>query len=172
MRETMLVAVLLAHIPLAIPLAALATEGAARGASSPASPLPVEAVKKAVDEHVQARMREGNGVYRLQDALTGRTLELVFEHTGVVAAEGVWSVHDKALRTSGGHDYYACTMFHPAHGPEDRRYDLDFRVEPRDQSYVVREVVIHRDGKLVDGKWVWTPRQPPRPIEVPVGSGF
>jgi hypothetical protein len=149
----------------------LAAEGTTGAAANATPAVPSEAVKRAVDDHVQARMREGNGVYRVKDERTGEVLELVFEHTGIVGAEGLWSVHDQSSRAPGGKDYFACTMFHPARGPADRRYDLDFRVVQEHQSFAVREVVIHRDGKRVDGRWVWTPRQPqPRPVGTGSGS--
>jgi hypothetical protein len=137
----------------------------------PPSPLASpEAAKKAVEQHVEAKTREGHGAYRLEDDQTGEVLELVYEDTAIVAAGGVWSVHDGA-RTAARSDFYACSTFHPAHGSADRRYDLDFRVEPRATGYVVREVVIHRDGKRVGGSWVWTARPAPKPHELDTGAG-
>ena len=151
-------------------LSIASTVGLAAGETATPTPnsppsIPVEAVKKVVDEHVQAKVREGRGVYRIRDEVTGEELELVFEHTGIVGAGTIWSVHDR-FRTAARDDFYACTMFHPVRRAPDRRYDLDFRVEPRAGGYVVREVVIHREGKLVDGKWVWTARRSPKPREV------
>jgi hypothetical protein len=168
--------VLLASLLPLVPSALAAPDGAALGTiATPAEAhgapaVPVEAVKKAVDAHVQERTREGNGVYRIRDERTGEVLELAFEHTGVVGAEGIWSAHDRSSRASGGKDYFACTIFHPARGPADRRYDLDFRVVPQDGAYVVQEVAIHKDGKWVDGRWVWTPREP-KPQAVSRSSG-
>lgn len=141
-----------------------AAEPAAPAPDAPRS-IPAEAVKKVVDEYVQAKVREGQGVYRIRDDMTGEELELVFEHTGIVGAGTIWSVHDR-FRTAERSDFYACTMFRPVRGAADRRYDLDFRVEPQAGGYVVREVVIHREGKRVDGKWVWTSRQPPKSRKV------
>ncbi len=155
------------------------TVGAPRAADAPSPPservkadvpsVPSEAVKRAVEEHVEARTREGHGVYRLEDDQTGETLELVYEHTSIVAAGVVWGIHDGA-RTAARSDYYACSAFHPAHGPADRGYDLDFRVEPRATGYVVREVVIHRDGKRVRGTWQWTARPAPKPHDLDAGT--
>jgi hypothetical protein len=129
------------------------------GGAAPASSVPeasgfdAEEVKAAVARHVDAQQREGGGVYRLKDDLTGEQLDLEFVDIGVVGSEALWKIHDAARHVNGS-GYFACTHFHPVGAPGEKLYDIDFRVARRDGMLEVIEASIHKEPRLEGGKWV------------------
>ncbi len=116
-----------------------------------------EQVKAAVDDHIQARLKEGGGVFRLIDDRSGDKLELEFVRVGIVGVGGLWRIHDPARKAEGG-GYFACTFFRPAGAPREKLYDIDLWLSPRDGRLEVTEVRIHKEPRLVKGKWVREPR--------------
>lgn len=131
------------------------------GADSTSGGYTAEQVRAAVEEHIRRTVRESGGVYRVPDESTGETLELEFVQASLISAAALWRVHDPDHRVDG-RAYFACLLFHPIGAPEEKVYDVDVRVEPRDGALVVTDVRIHKEKQLVDGKWIWEPR-PARP---------
>ncbi len=117
-----------------------------------------EQAKATVEEHVQHRVRDSGGVYRLADEQAGTTLDLEFVAVSLVSAGSLWRVHDPDRRV-GTNAFAACIRFHPVGAPEQKLYDVDMLVEPRDGRLAVTDVRIHKEMQLVDGKWVWEPRK-------------
>lgn len=140
------------RLPTAAAALSLALAPAARG-EAPARFTP-EQVRAAVIEDIQAKVREGGGVYRLRDDRTGEVLELEMEQVAMVSTEGLWRIHDPTRQVSpDARGYFACVNFHPRGGPPQKRYDVDIRVSTDGGRLAVAEVLIHRVPRLVDGKW-------------------
>jgi hypothetical protein len=116
-----------------------------------------EQVRATVEEHVQRTVRQSGGVYPMPDDASGETLELEFIQTALVSAGALWRVHDPDHRVDG-RAYLACLRFHLIGAPEEKIYDIDVRVEPRDGELAVTDARIHKEKRLVDGKWIWEAR--------------
>ncbi len=126
----------------------------AEGRSDAASAYTIERVRAAAEEHVQRAVRDSDGIYRLPDPRTGKTLDLEFIQVSLVSAGNLWSVHDPDRRVDA-RAFLACTRFHAVGAPEGKDYDVDMLVEPRDGTLAVTEVRLHKEKQLVDGKWIW-----------------
>lgn len=111
-----------------------------------------EQVKAAVARHIDMKRSDGGGVYRLTDDLTGERLELELVEIGIVGVEALWRIHDAARRTDGA-GYFACSLFHPIGAPGEKLYDIDFWVSRRDGKLEVTEARIHKEPRLVGGRW-------------------
>ena len=118
-----------------------------------------EEVRAAVEQHVQRKVSEDRGVYRLVDGRTGERVDLEFLHVGVVGAAEVWQVHDRS-QAKPAHGWAACVRFHPVGTPAERVFDVDVAVEPRGDTLEVTDVHIHKVTQLENGKWVWKERPP------------
>jgi hypothetical protein len=116
-----------------------------------------EQIKAAANDHVQAKLREGGGLYRMLDDKTGERLELELVGIGIVAVAGLWRIHDPE-RGVGESGYFACVILHPVGAPRDKRYDVDVRFLPRQGKLEAVEARIHKEPRLVKGQWVMVPR--------------
>jgi hypothetical protein len=116
-----------------------------------------EQVRAAANDHVQAKLREGGGLYRMLDDKTGERLELEFVDVAIVAAAGLWRIHDPE-RGAGESGYFACVALHPPGAPRGKRYDVDVRFLPRQGKLEAVEARIHKEPRLVKGQWVMVPR--------------
>jgi hypothetical protein len=117
----------------------------------------VERARLAVEEHVRRTMRESGGVYPLADPRSKKTLELEFVGVSLVSGGSLWTVHDPDRRVDP-HAFFACLLFHPVGGPQEKVYDVDMLVEPRDGGLAVTDVRLHKEKRLVAGKWIWEAR--------------
>jgi hypothetical protein len=131
----------------------------AAGERRPAAPSTADQVRAAIEDHVQAAVRDTGGVYRIRDG-TGRMLELEFVSVGVVTAGALWKTHDPQ-RHVNGRVFVACACFHASGEPPEKIFDVDLEVDPRDGKLAVTDVLVHREKQLVDGQWVW--KELPRP---------
>ncbi len=136
-----------------------ATKSADRGGNG-ASDYTAERVRSTVEEHVQRTARESGGVYRLPDERVGKTLDLEFVAVSLVGSGTLWKVHDPDRPVDAG-AFFACIRFHPVGSPKEKLYDVDMLVEPRQGALAVTDVRIHKERRLVDGKWVWEVRRAP-----------
>jgi hypothetical protein len=123
---------------------------------APAVHIPEERVRAAVQEHVASTMKD-SGVYRLEDPRTGKMVDLEFLHVGVVSSGALWNVHDPG-RHVDERASYGCVLFHRAGAPPENVFDVDMLVEPRDGETAVTDVRLHKEKRLVNGKWTWEPR--------------
>lgn len=114
---------------------------AAEHAGHGAAGYTAEQIKTAMNGHIQSQLQQGGGVYRLTDDKTGEKLELEFV-----------KIHDP-VRKIEGKGYFACTDFRPKGAAPDRLYDIDFWLNPKDGKLAVTEVRVHKEPKLVGGKW-------------------
>lgn len=157
-------------VDLAVAVATIGLSGGA-GAGEPAasseegrSVHAAERVRATVEEHIRNAAAESGGLYRLRDERTGRTLDLELVRASIVSTSALWKVHDPRHRDEG-QAFFACTLFHLAGGPPEKRYDVDVRVEPRGGELVVTDVRIHKETQLVAGKWIWEERAPSLPAD-------
>lgn len=102
-------------------------------------------IKDALKAYIDQKTKGGKEPLTLKDDKTGETLALVFV-----------KVHDPVRKFKDGR-FFACTDFHPQGAPE-KLYDLDFWLTPKGDRLEVTEVRIHKEPKLVDGKWEKVPR--------------
>jgi len=102
-------------------------------------------IMSAIEAHV-LEARTANGVFVLEDSLTGETVEL--EYIGI---------HQPVRRLAGDGRFFACTDFR-AEGSEDRYYDIDFWLNDDSGDIEVGEVRIHKVPKEIDGQWVQVPK--------------
>jgi hypothetical protein len=118
-----------------------------------------EQARTAIEDHVRRTLDEGRGLYSVVD-VDGRTLALEFVHVGVVGAGDLWKFHDPE-RQVGPDAFFACMRLHAPGEPAEQEYDVDVLVEPRDGKLAVTDVRMHREKRLVSGRWVWEPRSQP-----------
>ncbi len=116
-----------------------------------------EQAKVAVNDFIQAKLREGSGVYRLTDDKTGEKLDLEFVDIAIVSVERLWRIHDPTRRVEGS-GYFACTSFRPVGPDKEKLYDIDVWLSPREGKLEVTAVLIHKEPRWVGGKWVKVPR--------------
>lgn len=120
-----------------------------------------ERVRSMVEEHVERTARESGGVYRVPDPRDGKVLDLELVGVSLVSSSSLWTVHDPHRRIEG-QDFVACVTFHPAGRPKENLYDVDVLVERRAGALVITEVRVHKEKRLVDGRWIWEDlRKPP-----------
>jgi hypothetical protein len=146
----------LAAVSICSSFGGLAQEGAAapaRTAAPGTAGFTEEQARRAVGEHVSAKLAEGGGFYRIADERTGEQLELEFIDIAIIGVTALWQIHDPEHRRSSGSGYFACTDFN-ARGVRDKVYDVDMWVAPRDGKLQVVDVRIHMAPELVHGKWV------------------
>jgi hypothetical protein len=139
-----------------------ADSGVAPPGPATASPgFSAEEVKAAVEAHIRARSAADDGVYQLADDRTGGELPLIFLAVGMVGSDALWRIHNPARQAAAG-DAFACATFRAASGPPGQIYDVDMLLTRRDGRLEVREAFVHKEPRLVGGKWVKVER-PPRP---------
>jgi YHS domain-containing protein len=86
-----------------------------------------------------------NGIFKLKDDKTGKTLDLKFVDT-----------HQPVRQLDDG-TYFACTDFREA-GTKDQIYDIDFWIKEKDGKMVVTQTKVHKVPELKNGVWVQVPR--------------
>ncbi|WP_018289962.1 hypothetical protein [Verrucomicrobium sp. 3C] len=114
-------------------------------------------VKAAIHEYLADKIREGGGIFRIQDEKTGQEIPLEF----VEIHNPVRRIPDK--------DYFACTDFRERGEPE-KIYDIDFWLAERNGKLVVDQVKIHKAPEMEDGHWIQVERysfDADKPIVVP-----
>ncbi len=113
--------------------------------SAPARKFYVEDIKAAMTDCIASRV-DADGVFQLQDDVTGEMLALKFV-----------KIHDPVRRIDGN-TYFACTDFHVVDAP-DKLYDLDFWLRPNGERLRVYDEKIHKEPRhsLVYG-WYKHPR--------------
>lgn len=88
-----------------------------------------------------------DGVFKLKDDKTGKTLDLKFVN-----------VHQPVRQLDDNGHYFICTDFRAA-GTKDEIYDIDFWVnENKDGKMSVDQVRVHKVPELKNGQWVQVPR--------------
>lgn len=102
-------------------------------------------VMSAVEQGALREQARSNGVFKLKDDKTGKTLDLEFIDT-----------HQPIRQLDNGH-YFACTDFRAA-GTKDQIYDIDFWIEDKNGTMTVTQTKVHKVPELKDGKWVEVPR--------------
>ncbi len=101
-------------------------------------------VMSAVEENA-LKGAGSDGIFKLKDDQTGKTLDLKFVDT-----------HQPVRQLDDG-TYFACTDFRAA-GTKDQIYDIDFWVKEKDGQMVVNQVRVHKVPELKNGQWVQVPR--------------
>jgi hypothetical protein len=97
-------------------------------------------IKNAMNQYIQEKTKEGNGVFKIDDK--GQLLQLKFV-----------KIHDP-VRKIEGKGFFACTDFSVANDKSGKLYDLDFWLNPKDGKLVVTETKIHKHPVLKNGKWL------------------
>ncbi len=153
----------LLRMRLALALLVVGTAGFARAqpadaggrpeAAAPSQRFSAEEIRAAVESHVHAKEAAGGGVYRLTDDRTRDELALEFIEVALVGSNALWRVHNPERQDSAG-DAFACVNFRAAGGPAERLYDVDLLLTSRDGKLVVRDAFVHKEPRLVDGRWV------------------
>ena len=113
------------------------------GTPAPAKTFTAEDIKAAMNAHIAAETKKGNGVLMIQDEKTKEALQLEFV-----------KIHDP-VRVIEGKGYFACTDFRPKGADADKLYDLDFWLKPdASGNLAVYDTKIHKHPeKGADGKW-------------------
>ncbi len=122
--------------------------GPAQGGTTP------EQVKAVVEDYVQRSIRDSGGVYRIADPRGGKALDLEFLGVSLVSSGNLWKVHDPDRRVDP-HAFLACTRFHPVGAPQEKLYDVDVLIEPRDGKLAVTDARVHKEMRLENGSWSW-----------------
>lgn len=119
--------------------------GAAMATATPAAARTYTAadVKNAMNAHIAAETKKGNGALLIKDEKTGENLQLEFVR-----------IHDP-VRIIEGKGYFACTDLKPKGAEADKLYDLDFWLKPdASGNLAVYDTKIHKHPeKGADGKW-------------------
>ncbi|MFQ5929569.1 MAG: hypothetical protein ACE5MK_07710 [Acidobacteriota bacterium] len=89
-----------------------------------------ENIKTAMSAHIEARIQEGSGSFKIHDPESDQNLELSFVQ-----------IHDP-VRKIEGRGYFACTDFTTADGKTI--YDIDFWLNPQEGELVVTDTQIHK----------------------------
>jgi len=87
-----------------------------------------------------------DGVFKLKDDKTGKTLDLQFVNT-----------HQPIRQLDDDGHFFVCTDFRAA-GTRDQIYDVDFWVSEKDGKLTVDQVRVHKVPELKNGLWVQVPR--------------
>ncbi len=93
----------------------------------------VEEIKAATHAYIEQRT-DADGIFRIDDPVTGNTLALRFV-----------TIHDPVRRIDED-TYFACTDFQPTDNP-DALYDLDFWLEPDADELMVIDEKIHKEPR-------------------------
>lgn len=143
---------------LAVPPAAPQDRGEPMPGRERAARFTLEEVKAVVNDHVERKQEEGGGIYRLVDTRTGEKLELEFVDIALVGVAAVSGVHNPEASAGKTGAYFACANFRRAgaarEGPREKLYDVDMSLVPRNGVLEITEVFVHKEPRLVDGKWV------------------
>jgi len=99
-------------------------------------------IKEAMNEYIQSETKKNDGVFIIEDKKTSKTLKLKFV-----------KIHDP-VRKIEGKGYFACTDFYPSEGPEEKLYDLDFWLNPKEGKLMVTKSEIHKHPVLENDLWV------------------
>jgi YHS domain-containing protein len=99
-----------------------------------------------VTNQISAATQASNGVFPLEDSLTGQQLKLIFDGIDFT-------------RTIDGYGFFPDVKFHDASEPQ-KRYLIDFWVLPVNGSLTVQETRIYKEPLLTDGNWGLMARQP------------
>ncbi len=99
-------------------------------------------IKTAMMNHIKAKTKNTNGVFRIKDEKANKTLFLEFV-----------KIHDP-VRKIAGKGYFACTDFHPVGEDATKLYDLDFWLNPKDGRLQVTKTAIHKHPHRQASKWV------------------
>lgn len=102
-------------------------------------------VMSAVEEAALKQSAANDGVFKIKDDKTGKTLDLKFINT-----------HQPVRQLDDG-TYFACTDFRAA-GTRDQIYDVDFWVAEKDGKMTVTQSRVHKVPELKNGQWVQVPR--------------
>ena len=93
----------------------------------------VNDIKAATTRYIESRVDE-DGIFRIEDEVTGELLELRFV-----------TIHDP-VRVIDEDTYFACTDFHVV-GEPDKLYDLDFWMDPDGEVLAVHTERIHKEPR-------------------------
>jgi YHS domain-containing protein len=104
-----------------------------------------DAAQVATDQ-IDAKVKANNGVYPLEDPLTGAQLKLAFDGVDFT-------------RTIDGYGFFPDVKFHDATDAK-KNYLIDFWVTPIDGVLKVQEVRIYKEPVKADGAWTMTARSP------------
>jgi len=102
-------------------------------------------VMSAVEDAALKQSAGTDGIFKLKDDKTGKTLDLKFINA-----------HQPVRQLDNG-QYFACTDFR-AEGTKDQIYDVDFWVTEKDGKMTVDQVRVHKVPELKNGQWVQVPR--------------
>jgi len=103
-------------------------------------------VMSAVEQHALLESAKNNGVFKLKDDKTGKTLDLEFIDT-----------HQPIRQLDDNGHFFACTDFRVV-GTKDQIYDIDFWVNDKDGTLTVEQTKVHKVPELKDGQYVQVPR--------------
>jgi YHS domain-containing protein len=103
-------------------------------------------VMSAVEQGALLEQAKNNGVFKLKDDKTGKTLDLEFIDT-----------HQPIRQLDDNGHFFACTDFRVV-GTKDQIYDIDFWVNDKDGTMTVEQMKVHKVPELKDGQYVQVPR--------------
>ena len=103
-------------------------------------------VMSAVEQGALEQQSKNNGIFKLKDDKTGKTLDLEFVDT-----------HQPIRQLDENGHYFACTDFR-AVGTKDQMYDIDFWITDKDGKMSVEQTRVHKVPEQKDGQWVQVPR--------------
>jgi hypothetical protein len=103
-------------------------------------------VMSAVEQNALLQSAKNNGVFKLKDDKTGKTLDLEFIDT-----------HQPIRQLDDNGHFFACTDFRVV-GTKDQIYDIDFWVNDKDGTLSVEQTKVHKVPELKDGQYVQVPR--------------
>jgi YHS domain-containing protein len=103
-------------------------------------------VMSAVEAHALQQSAANDGVFKLKDDKTGKTLDLKF----INAHQPIRQLDDD------GH-YFVCSDFRAA-GTRDQIYDVDFWVTEKDGKWTIDQTRVHKVPEFKNGQWVQIPR--------------
>jgi hypothetical protein len=103
-------------------------------------------VMSAVEQNALLESAKNNGVFKLKDDKTGKTLDLEFIDT-----------HQPIRQLDDNGHFFACTDFRVV-GTKDQIYDIDFWVNDKDGTLSVEQTKVHKVPELKDGQYVQVPR--------------
>jgi len=99
-----------------------------------------------VKAHIEQTATANNGVFPLEDPLTGAHLKLIFDGIDFT-------------RTIDGYGFFPDVKFHDA-ADADKRYLIDFWVVPADRKLRIEETRIYKEPVQSEGKWAQVTRSP------------
>ncbi len=99
-----------------------------------------------ITDYINQKAKEDLGVFRFNDARTGKVLELEFENV-------------RLLRKLHGYGFFADVDFHEKGEPK-KIYDLNFWVKPKDGKLSLMDIRIYKAPKKEADGWVPATRTP------------